>query len=176
LQSPVIHADETRANIRGVNWYVWVFTDGKNTVYQLHQSRDAEIVQAFFANYKGIVISDFYTGYDSIECEQQKCWIHLIRDLNNDLRNNPFDVEFEGLVISIKNLIIPIMETVIQFGLKKRHLNKFKRQVNKFYKDNIDGKVFKSDTAQRYQKRLIRYRHSLFSAEYPVACCAGSAL
>jgi len=163
LQSPFIHADETRANIRGVNWYIWVFTDGKNSIYQLHQSREAEIAQAFFADYTGIVISDFYAGYDSVKCEQQRCWVHLIRDLNNDLKENPFDIEFEGLVISIRNLIVPIMEAVIQFGLKKRHLKKFESQVDKFYKESIESKVFKSDIAQRYQKRLIRYRLSLFT-------------
>lgn len=163
LQSPFIHADETRANIRGVNWYVWSFTDGKNTIYQLHQSRESEIAQAFFANYTGIVISDFYAGYDSVKCEQQKCWVHLIRDLNNDLRENPFDTEFEDFVISTRNLIVPIMEAVIKFGLKKRRLKKFERQVDKFYKENVEGKVFKSDIVQRYQKRFIRYRLSLFT-------------
>jgi predicted RecB family nuclease len=162
LQNEFIHADETRANIQGENWYVWVFTDGVNTIYQLHRSREGEIARAFFANYKGVVISDFYAGYDSVECEQQKCWIHLIRDLNNDLKENPFDVELEELIISIRNLIVPIMEVVIKFGLKKRHLRKFEKYVDKFYKDNIENKVFKSDIAQRYQKRFTRYRASLF--------------
>ena len=162
LQSPFIHADETKANIRGENWYVWIFTDGKNTIYQLHQSREAKIAQAFFTNYTGVVISDFYAGYDSVECNQQKCWVHLIRDLNSALSENPFDSELEELIISIRNLIVPIMEAVIKFGLKKRHLNKFEKNVNQFYKDNIENKVFKSDIAQRYQKRFIRYRSSLF--------------
>jgi len=163
LQSPFIHADETRANIRGINWYVWCFTDGKNTVYQLHQGREAEIAQVFFAEYKGVVISDFYAGYDSLKCEQQKCWVHLIRDLNNDLKENPFDTEFENLILSIRNLIIPIMEAVKQFGLRKRHLKRFEKNVEEFYKNKIANKVFKSDIAQRYQKRFIRYRQSLFT-------------
>jgi len=163
LQSPFIHVDETRANIRGENWYVWCFTDGKNTIYKLHYSREAEIAQEFFADYEGVVISDFYAGYDSLVCEQQKCWVHLIRDLNNSLRESPFDIEFENLVLSIKNLIIPIMESVIQYGLKKYHLKKFERQVNKFYKERIDDKVYKSDITQRYQKRFVRYRSSLFT-------------
>jgi predicted RecB family nuclease len=162
LRSAFIHADETRANIRGENWYVWVFTDGVNTIYQLHRSREGEIARAFFADYKGVVISDFYAGYDSVECEKQKCWIHLIRDLNNDLKENPFDTELEELIISIRNLIVPIMEAVIEFGLKTRHLRKFEKHVDKFYKDNIENKIFKSDIAQRYQKRFARYRVSLF--------------
>ena len=162
LQSTFIHADETKANIRGENWYVWVFTDGENTIYQLHRSREGEIARAFFKDYEGVVISDFYAGYDSVKCDQQKCWIHLIRDLNNDLKNNPFDTELEELITSIRNLIVPIMEAVIKFGLKKRHLKKFEKYVDKFYKNNIENKVFKSDIAQRYQKRFIRYRASLF--------------
>lgn len=163
LQSPFIHADETRANIRGINWYVWCFTDGKNTIYQLHQSREGQIAQVFFAKYDGVVISDFYPGYDSIECEQQKCWVHLIRDLNNDLKENPFDREFECFVLSIRNLIIPIMEEVRRFGLKKHYLKEFEKNVEEFYKNNIENKAFKSDIAQTYIKRFIRYRQSLFT-------------
>src|SRR5712691_1301934 len=34
LASPFVHADETPVNIRGVNHYVWVFTDGQSVVFQ----------------------------------------------------------------------------------------------------------------------------------------------
>ena len=117
----------------------------------------------FLSNYYGILISDFYPGYDSVKCKQQKCWGHLIRDLNNDLWANPFDTEFGVFVLEVRNLIIPIMEAVQRYGLKKRNLNKFKKSVDKFYKKAITDKHYKSELAIKYRTRFIKYQDSLFT-------------
>lgn len=84
LESPVIHADETPVNIRGGTQYVWVFTDNKYVIFRLTKTREATIAHEVLGNYQGVLVSDFYAGYDSIPCRQQKCWAHLIRDLNAD--------------------------------------------------------------------------------------------
>jgi hypothetical protein len=63
LESPFIHADETPINIRGVNQYVWVFTDGKYVVFKLRETREATIAHEFLADYHGVLISDFYPGF-----------------------------------------------------------------------------------------------------------------
>src|SRR3989442_2382982 len=107
-----MHADETLINIRGMNQYVWVFTDGNYVIFKLRETREASIAHEFLAYYHGTLISDFYAGYDAVNCRQQKCWVHLIRDMNSDLWIAPFDAEFEAFVIAVRNLIIPIMEGV----------------------------------------------------------------
>lgn len=163
LESPFIHADETPISIRGLQQYVWVFTDGKHVILKLTKTREADIVHEFLTNYTGILISDFYPGYDSVECRQQKCWVHLIRDLNDDLWTAPFDIEYETFVLEVRNLIIPIMEAVQKYGLKKRNLNKFKKNVEKFYSEVIVDRRYKSELAAKYQGRFIRYRESLFT-------------
>jgi predicted RecB family nuclease len=112
LQSPCIHADETKISIKKTHWYIWVFTDGKRVVFRLTETREPTFVHELLANYKGILISDFYAGYDAVPCAQQKCWVHLIRDMNDDLREAPFDAELETFILSVKNLIIPIMECI----------------------------------------------------------------
>jgi predicted RecB family nuclease len=161
LQSPFIHADETKVNIQGVDQYVWVFTDGKHVVFKLTPTREAEIVHKFLGDYAGTLISDFYPGYDSVKCKQQKCWVHLIREMNDDLWKSPFDIEFEGFVLNVKNLIVPILEVVEDRGLKTKKLNKFNTNVTQFYEDII-SKTYKSELALKYQKRFLRYRDSLF--------------
>jgi Transposase IS66 family len=60
-------------------------------MFTLKETREADFVHELLRNYKGVLISDFYPGYDAVECRQQKCWVHLIRDLNDDLQENPFD-------------------------------------------------------------------------------------
>lgn len=163
LKSPVIHVDETRLNINGHNWYGWVFTSHHYSIFKLTDTREATIVHELLLNYQGVLVSDFYAGYDSVECKQQKCWVHLIRDLNDDLHDFPFDFEYEKFVSEVRDLIIPIMEDVYKYGLKKRNLNKFKKEVDKFYKDNILNKKYKSDLVLKYQKRFVRYEESLFT-------------
>jgi hypothetical protein len=108
LESPFIHADETIINVQGVDHYVWVFTDGKHAVFRMTETREAAVVHEFLGDYKGVLVSDFYGGYDSAVCRQQKCLVHLIRDLNNDLWSNPYNREYEAFVTRVKNLLVPI--------------------------------------------------------------------
>lgn len=163
LKSSFIHVDETRANIRGENWYVWVFANENYVIYKLTETRESTIVHDLLKGYQGILVSDFYSGYDSIDCQQQKCWVHLIRDLNKDLQANPFDQEFESFISAVRNLIIPIMESIQKYGLKQQKLIKFKEKVDIFYKRIIIDKYYRSDLVINYQKRFIRYKNSLFT-------------
>ncbi len=163
LESPFIHVDETRINIQGAEQYVWVFTDGKHVVFRITETRETTIVHEFLSNYKGILISDFYPGYDSVRCKQQKCWVHLIRDINDDLWSEPFNTEFESFVFEVKNLLIPIFEAIEKYGLKKIHLNKFNKSVEHFYEKNIIDRDYNSELTIKYQKRFQHYKESLFT-------------
>lgn len=163
LASPFMHADETPINIRGINQYVWTFTDGNHVIFKLTESRESDIVHKTLHGYKGVLVSDFYGGYDSVPFEQQKCWVHLLRDINDDLWKSPFDTEYENFALKIQEFILPIFEAVDKYGLKKRHLTKFKKEVNRFYKNNINDRIYHSELVIKYQKRFERYQESLFT-------------
>ena len=62
-------------------------------------------------------MSDFYGGYDSVGCRQQKCLVHLIGDLNDDLWKNPFNEEMEQFVGGVRDLLVPVFEDVERYGL-----------------------------------------------------------
>ena len=85
----------TRANIKGHLAYVWVLTNMTEVAYVLAESREAEIVRALLKDFRGVLVSDFYAAYESIPCPQQKCLIHLMRDLNDAILENPFDQEMK---------------------------------------------------------------------------------
>ena len=70
-------------------------------------------------------MSDFYNVYDSAPCPQQKCLVHLVRDINDDLLKAPFDEELKELAIRFTALMTPIIEAIDRYGLVKRHLGKF---------------------------------------------------
>ena len=163
LKSEFVHVDETRVNIQGVEQYVWVFTDGRHVFFRMTETREAEIVYQVLSNYEGVLVTDFYPGYDSMPCKQQKCLVHLIRDLNDDLWKAPFDREFEAFVLEIRTLFVPIFGAIDRYGLKARHLRKFETSVERFYDRHIVSKEYASEIAAKYQKRFQRYRESLFT-------------
>jgi len=163
LDGPAVHIDETKISIQGADQYVWVFTDNVRVVFRLRPNRETEFLKPLLASFTGTLISDFYGGYDALSCRQQKCLVHLIRDLNDDLWKNPFDDEFERFIVSFRDLIAPIFEDVKRFGLKVRHLRKHRRRVERFYRQTIIEHAPTRETTARYRKRFLRYKDSLFS-------------
>jgi predicted RecB family nuclease len=163
LAGPFIHVDETRLSIQGTDHYVWVFTDGRRVLFRMTETRETTMVRELLAGYGGVVVSDFYAGYDGLGCRQQKCLVHLIRDLNDDLWASPFDTEFESFVLDVRDLLVPMIGAVQEQGSKARRLARFLPAIDIFYDRVITGKVYKSEVTQKYQKRFERYRDSLFT-------------
>ena len=107
-------------------------------------------------------MSDFYGAYSSDLWIQQKCLVHLIRDINDDLRNNPFDQEYKRITENFSMLLRNIVATVDKYGLKKRNLSKHKKEVSQFYRE-MSRCNYQSELAQKYQKRFEKNRDHLFT-------------
>ncbi|MFT5328284.1 MAG: putative RecB family nuclease [Planctomycetaceae bacterium] len=162
LESPVMHVDETKINIRGFSYYAWVLTDGEHVVFKLSPTREMTMIQPLLDKFDGVLVSDFYGGYDGVDCRQQKCLVHLIRDLNDDLWKNPFNEEYEAFVSAVRDLLVPIFTDVDRYGLKARYLKKHLKAVAHFYNAVIETPDSKWELIERYKKRFKRYRDSLF--------------
>jgi predicted RecB family nuclease len=162
VHGSLIHADETHANIKGQLAYVWVLTNLKEVVYILAEGREGDLIRDLLKDFRGVLVSDFYAAYDAINCPQQKCLIHLMRDLNDEILNNPFDVEMKSLAVGFANLLKPMVDTVDRRGLKKYFLRKHLVAVQKFY-EFLDRSEFKSDSAVKCQQRFQRNRDKLFT-------------
>lgn len=158
----ILHADETQVHFQKGKGYVWAFTNLDEVLYVYTQSRDGSFLNDLFAGFSGVLISDFYAVYDWPHCAQQKCLIHLIRDLNNDLLRNPFDEEYKILVTDFGFLLRRIIATVDKYGLKRRHLAKHQHEVDSFM-TNLEKQCYRSVTAQSVQERIIRNKGSLFT-------------
>jgi hypothetical protein len=160
----VVHADETRVGLKGPNGngYVWAFASPDTAVYLYAPTRDGSIVWDALAGFKGVLVSDFYAAYDSVECPQQKCLIHLIRDLNDDLLKNPFDDELKQLTARFTAVLQPVIGTIDRFGLKTYHLRKHKPAVERFFAATSEAE-YRSETARHYRSRFLKYRDKLFT-------------
>ncbi len=163
LKSPAIHVDETKLNILGIQQYVWVLTDGNHVIFRLTEGRETGFLESLLANYQGTLVSDFYGGYDELPFWQQKCLVHLIRYLNDDLWKNPYNFEFEKFVASVRDLLLPILSDAQRFGQKAFHLRKHRHRVDSFFRNAINTRSEGQELILKYQKRFARYRESLFT-------------
>ena len=97
ISGPVLHADETEVKLRDMKGYVWVFASAEEVVYLFRPSREGQFLPTMLKDFRGVLVSDFYAAYDALPCPQQKCLIHLIRDMNQDILSNPYDAELRGI-------------------------------------------------------------------------------
>ena len=158
----LIHADETHVSVKGIDSYVWVFTSMDDVIYIWSETREGAMLKVFLKEFKGVLVSDFYAAYDSVDCPQQRCLIHLMRDLNDDIHQEPFNVEIKEIVQSFATLLKPMVDTIDRFGLKKRFLKKHKLAVTRFYATTI-CKKYNTEIAQKAQERFKRNSERLFT-------------
>ena len=147
----LIHIDETKISTKGTTNYVWALTDMDSVAYIHSGTREGKMIREKLSRFNGVLVSDFYTAYDSFPCQQQKCLIHLIRDINEDILKNPFDEELKKVGRAFAMLLAPIIETIDKYGLKQRHLNKHKSGTRLFFA-KIENKHYDSDLAKTFSE------------------------
>ena len=159
---PLVHVDETHITIKRRRGYVWVFASMREVVYVYSDSREGELVRATLKGFKGVLVSDFYAVYDSMDCPQQRCLIHLVRDLNEALLKAPYDEELKCLVTNFGQVLRSIIEEVDRRGLKKRFLHKHLRSVDRFYRQ-MGRFDYSSPVALACRDRFEKNREKLFT-------------
>ena len=157
-----VHVDETRANVRGKTAYVWVFTNLHEVAYLYADSRDGELVRTTLSDFSGVLISDFFSVYDAIGCTQQKCLLHLIRDLNDELLNHPYDEQLQNIIGNFAELLKSIVATIDRFGLEQYHLRKHLKHTNTFFEQVASAKLT-SEAALKCRERFEKNRTKLFT-------------
>ncbi len=134
----LLHADETKISVKGTDGFVWVFTSMDEVAYVYSETREGDLLQTLLKDFSGVLVSDFYAAYDAVQCPQQKCLIHLIRDVNDDILKHPYDEELKRLALAFARLVKPMVETIDRHGLKKRFLKKHLPAVDRFYQQLSD--------------------------------------
>ena len=157
----LLHIDETSISVRGFNGYVWALASIEEVAYFFTPTREGNTIQELLKTFSGVLVSDFYAAYDAIDCPQQKCLIHFIRDLNTAILEHPFDEGLKQLAANFAGVVKPIIETVDRRGLKKRFLSKFRKSIDQFYKGLVDDDA--GQAAGKLVDRLQKNRNKMFT-------------
>jgi predicted RecB family nuclease len=158
----LLHADETKGNVRDKDGFVWVFANMEEVAYIYSETREGDLLQTMLKDFKGVLVSDFYAAYDSIQCPQQKCLIHLIRDLNDDVLKQPYDEELKRLALAFALLLKPMIESIDRHGLKSCFLRKHLASVERFYRQIFETNL-QSELAVKFKERVQKNRDKLFT-------------
>ena len=108
--SPYIHIDETGFKVDGKKWWLWVFTTDEATVFALRKSRGVKVVREILGqSYKGIIISDGLKSYATYTDRRQRCWAHILRELEELAKK---DVRAKALYQEVLKLYRTVTEAV----------------------------------------------------------------
>ena len=68
----------------GQNGYLWSFSTPSLGYFTYPKTRAGHVVTDVLGeDYLGIVVSDFYAGYNTHFGRHQRCWAHLLRDVHD---------------------------------------------------------------------------------------------
>lgn len=163
LEGAVLHADETGHRVQGQTHWLWCFTNGDVTYYQIDRSRGNEALQRFFyESFQGTLVTDFWAAYNHVAGgKRQMCLVHLLRELETvDQKNRaPSWIDFRT---RLKRLIQDAIR------LSKREdcpSEKFasKRKRLDLRLDELIRQPSRDPDVKRLTKRLAKYRHALFT-------------
>jgi predicted RecB family nuclease len=162
LSGHLLHVDETEVKLQQGKGYVWVFTNLEEVVYMFRPNREGDFLRELLKDFHGVVVSDFYAAYDALACPQQKCLIHLMRDLNQELLDNPYDDELKAITSSFGSMLRAIIETIDQHGLQQKYLAKHDQETTRFFR-SLTAESFHSEAAEALRARLLKYQEKLFT-------------
>lgn len=164
--SPFVHADETGWREDGVNGYLWSFSTPDVRYFARDQSRGHRVPEETLgSDYRGIVVSDFYGGYNYHMGLHQRCWVHLLRDLKKLCEACPQD---EPLQLWAKNVYDLYVEATSSCWIRTkdrvRARERFQRKLVALARPYA-----KSDAVQAtLSERMLRFEPELFTfVEHP---------
>ena len=103
--SPVVHGDETGWRENGHNGYLWSFSTPQVRYFLYRQSRGGAVVEEVLGDeFDGVLVSDFYGGYNVHKGDHQRCWIHLLRDIHDLKKAYPKDEAVTGWADGVREV------------------------------------------------------------------------
>jgi hypothetical protein len=88
--APAVHADETSWRTDGRNDWLWTLCNPRHVLYHVDASRGGRVIHDLLGRaFGGTLVSDFYAAYNTVNCDQQKCLTHLLRELRETAARSP---------------------------------------------------------------------------------------
>ena len=140
----VLHSDETTIQVNKEpgrnatsNSYMWVLRSGelekiKGVIFKYSTSRSAETAKEFLKDFKGIVVTDGYAGYNEIaDVTHAECWTHARRYFYDSvplLDNKKMDITTAGYVgVKYCDKLFEIERQIAELSVSEKQKERQKR-------------------------------------------------
>lgn len=161
--SPATHVDETGWKLTGVNHWLWAFVTERLAYYRIDRSRGATVPKEVLGEaYQGVVISDFHSAYNRLKSPQQKCWVHLLRELRDCAKTELSD-EYRAAHRRLRRLFLDARRLVRQRSTRPPLCLKRRQR-------RLEGRLFAwgatpyhNTTLRRLAGRILKHHHSLLT-------------
>ena len=153
LKQKDIFGDETSHPIRGKNGWLWTFISEKIAYLTVQKSRGQKVANKILKGYAGILHSDFWSAYNKLGCDKQKCLAHLSRELKH-LKRKTRSKE-------LKKYCFLLLRLLDYARKENRHSPEFRRFCEQRLHKIVDADYSDRD-CQRLNKRLRRHADEIF--------------
>jgi transposase len=156
-----VNADETGWREGGRNGYVWTFST-PTAQYFVRGGRNKAMVDAALGPaFAGTLIPDFDAAYDHYPGLKQRCWAHLLREIDALTQQEPDDVTVQAWALEVHALYTRAKRSVPR-PLAERRLDRrcFERQLAALCEP---GAADPTAPQRRLCARILKYLAELFT-------------
>ena len=168
LDAGVLHADETGWRVDGKTWWLWCFATTDATFYLLDRSRGHPALDQFFVKeFEGVLVSDFWAAYDAVGRMKQKCWPHLLRDVEGVDKGTDNGEDWPGFAKRLRRVYTDAVRLAAARGQmpEEEHESKLAKLHGRIIE--LAMSEWANGHARRLAKRLRKYGDDLLTF---VAC------
>ncbi len=161
--SPYLHMDETGWKINGKGHWLWAAVNERLAYFQIAASRGSKVAKSILGDvFKGILITDFFSAYNKLVPKQQKCLVHLLRELKKcKARDAPQD--YIGPYRKLRRIIRDGLR--LAQGRKDLEAVVFNRRRELLDKRLIDFAcgVYSNKDWKRLSKRILKHHNQILA-------------
>src|SRR5882672_1254491 len=110
-QAEVRHADETGWRTDGSGGYAWLFTTADLSLFLYRNNRSARVTKEVLGQepLNGVLVVDRYNAYNKAPVQLQYCYAHLMREVQDLLKEFPEDKEVDRFCSTMIGLLSEAM-------------------------------------------------------------------
>lgn len=103
--SPLAHADETGWREDGVNGYLWSLSTPSARFFHFDRSRAGAVADRLLGLcFSGVLVCDFLGSYNVYDGPIQRCWVHLLRDMDKLVEAHPDDAGVSTWAVAVRGI------------------------------------------------------------------------
>ena len=159
----VKHVDETGWKINGANRWLWSVANKFWSYTRIADSRGSKVPKELLGHpFKGVIVADFFSAYNKMQGVQQKCLVHLRREIRKSRGDHP-PPDFTEPEKKLKRLLADADRLAERRGFYSRIL--FARRIRRL-KDRLFDfatDVYSHKAWQRLSKRLLKHKDQIFT-------------